>query len=362
MKKTLSDMARYIKSIIPVNIPETYNLKPMFKSISDEESICNGVLVFRDFLYLLCDRLINDGSLYDDSPKNTKKDVSHTSLSASYPFLDYVRSILLNIGYHGELTENNDSIFIDDWQVLTTVLGPGGYWQSKAKIAVPKLIKVLRFLTYCGINFNDIDLDQENPDMSKVTSLRITYPENSIMLIGFKAMALASKELHINKINDDIFLRCDYRVLKDEEIEAISLLKDTIHLLPSEVQDFVLKLHQHYIDVGLTCKAAWGKLEFVVTYSHKSKEIWSFSLSFSSGYRILIKANNTNKYPDVIEKFPLYLQEKISKGYGCEKKRFGEPCQHGCHGFSFSLDESMLEISKDIEIWLDRELLCLQKK
>lgn len=362
MQNTLSDMSRYIKNIIPVNIPKTYVIKSMFKSISSEKNIRNGVLAFRDFLYLFCGCLITDGSLYDNSLKNTKKDVSHSSLIISYPFLNDVKSILISIGYHGELNEDGASILLGDWQSLTSELGPGGYWKSAAKITVPRLIKGLRFLTYCGIHFNGIDLDTEKPDMSKIASLEITYPDNPVMLIGLKVMSIASKELHINNVNDDIFIRCDYRMLIDEEIDITSILKDIIHLLPAGVQDFVLELHRHYLNEGLRCKAAWKNLGFRITYSYKSKELWSLSVSVNSGYRILIKAKNTHKYADVIEKFPLALQEKISKGYGCEKKRFGEPCQHGCHGFSFSLDDSTLDISRYLQIWLDKELLCFQMK
>ncbi len=360
MEKTINDMARYIKNLIPENIPETYTLKPMFKSISDEESIRNGVLAFREFLYLLCDCLIANGSIYDDSPKNTKKDVSHSTLSISYPFLNDVKSVLVSIGWNGKLVKSGTTLLIDNWELLTPSLGAGGHWQAKSPITVPRLIKCLRFLSNCGIQFDGIDLEAETKDMSNVTSLEIKYTEN--MLLGLKVMAVATKELHTSNSNDDIFLRCDYRELKDEEIDIKSILKDIIHPLPAKVQEFVLNLHQHYIDAGLTCKAAWKHLGFGITYLYKSKEMWSFSVSPSSGYRILIKAKNTEKYMDVIQKFPMSLQETISKGYGCQKKRFGEPCQHGCHGFSFTLDDCVLDIDKDIETWIDTELSCLQRK
>lgn len=46
-------------------------------------------------------------------------------------------------------------------------------------------------------------------------------------------------------------------------------------------------------------------------------------------------------------------------GYGCERKKIGEPCQKGCHGFSFPLDDSILDMSRNIELWIDKELSCL---
>lgn len=360
MQNTISDMARYIKNIIPPNIPETYTLKTMFEHISGEVNIRNSILAFRDFLYLVCDRIIADGSLYDKPIKNTQNNVSHPSLPVSYPFLNNIKSILFNIGYHGELMENNGIILLDDLNLLTFVIGVDG-GQMKAKISVPKLIEALKFLTCCGIYFDGIDLDGGTLDISKVTSLKISYPDNPIMLTGLKVMAIAQKELNA-KGNHDIFLRCDYRVLKDEDTEVISILKDFVAPLPAVIQDFALKLHQHYLEAGLTCIVDVFYLGIRFIYSHKNKEIWTFSAAHESGYRILIKAQNTHKYSDVIKTFPLPLQEIISRGFGCNKKLFEEPCQKGCHGFSFPLDDSIIDISQDIEAWLDNEVSCLQRR
>ena len=360
MHNSISDMARYIKNIIPPNIPETYTIKAVFKDIAGEENIRNGILAFRDFLYLMCDRLIADGSLYDKPAKTTQNNDSHPSLPVSYPFLNNVKSILFNIGYHGKLIENGGSILLDDLRLLTSVIGADG-GQMRAKISAPKLVEALKFLNCCSINFDGIDLDARALDMSKAVSLIISYPSNPDMLTGMKVMAIAQKDLY-TKGNHDIFLRCDYSVLKDEDTEITSILQDFVAPLPAVVQDFALKLHQRYLDAGLTCVRDVFYLGIRFIYSHKNKEVWTLSAAHDSGYRILIKAQNTHKYSDVIETFPLPLQEKISRGYGCNKKLFGEPCQKGCHGFSFPLDDSIIDISRYIEVWLDKEVSCIQRK
>jgi len=64
IQKPISEIAKYLKDLIPANIPETYALKPMFENVASEEDIRNGVVAFRDFLYLFCDHLISDGHLY----------------------------------------------------------------------------------------------------------------------------------------------------------------------------------------------------------------------------------------------------------------------------------------------------------
>ena len=363
MQKPLSDMAIFMKNIISADIPDIYSIKPMFNHIASDANIRSGVLAYRDFLYLVCDRLTADGSLYD-KPLKKEKDgiISHPSFMEGYPFFNYVRSMLFSIGSHGTFTEKNASLVIRDMEPLTSVLNSGGS-PSKSKIPAPKLIAVLQFLNSCGIIFDGIDLDDKKPAMANVTSLGVSYPDNPFMLIGLKVMAIAQKDLRPKPGGIyDVFLRCDYRTLSNEGIESVSVLKDFVNPLPAGVQDFVLRLHQLYVDKGLTCGLNIYLPEIIFTYFLKNKEILSLRASLESGYRFLFKAQNTQKYADIIKTFPMPLQEKIAMGYGCDRRKFGKPCVKGCHGFSFPLDESVLGISRDIEIWLDKELSCLQKK
>lgn len=360
MQSTISDMARYIKKIIPPNIPETYPIKAMFNNISGEENIRRGVLAFRDFLFLICDRLIKNGNQYDKPLKNLQNNDAHPSLPVSFPFINNVKSILFNIGYRGELIENDGAILLKGLELLTPTIGIDGR-EMKAKISNPKLIEALKFLTNCGIYFDGLDLDAPASDIMRTLPVKITYPYNPVMLLGLKVMAIAQKDLY-TKGNHDIFLRCDYRVLKDDDTDPITVLKDFVAPLPAKVQDFCLKLHQRCINAGFKCTVDVFYLNVRFIYSYKSKEVWTFSAAYDSGYRILIKSQNTHKYTDAIETFPLLLQEKISRGYGCNKKLFGEPCQKGCHGFSFPLDDSIIDISSYIDIWINNEVACLQRR
>jgi hypothetical protein len=74
------------------------------------------------------------------------------------------------------------------------------------------------------------------------------------------------------------------------------------------------------------------------------------------GYCLVVRAKKTDKYADVIKKFPIYLRKKIAQGYGCDRKLRNERCQGGCQGIRIPLDGSILEIKRDIEIWLDNEM------
>ena len=87
-----------------------------------------------------------------------------------------------------------------------------------------------------------------------------------------------------------------------------------------------------------------------------SRRTWGLSISLKYGYCLVVRAKKTDKYTDIIKGFPLSLQEKIAKGYGCDRKLRNERCQEGCQGIRIPLDNSILGISKDIETWLDNEV------
>ena len=361
MQKTISEMALFMKSLLPLEIPGIYAVNPMFENISDENTIRKGILAYRDFLYVLYDNLTANGNLYDKPlDKREEDDAHHVSLKPAYPFIYYIQNVLFNLGYHGELT-NDNAIIVENWKTLTMGI-LYGKWQSKDKVSTLKLVDCLKLLSNCGIHIVGTDLETAKPFMSKPGVLEISYPDNPDMLIGLKVMAIANKELTVDKEIENILLRCDYRVVKNEKTDMVSFLKDTMHSLSADVQNFILNLHQRYIEEGMKCILKASVFGISFTYFHKNKEVWMFSTAINTGRRILIKANRTHEYTDVIGGFPLHLQEKIAKGYGCEKKKYGEPCRKGCHGFSFVLDDSILDISRNIEIWIDNELSCLRGK
>lgn len=359
MGKTLKDMAKHLKNVITPEIPEAYEINPMFESISNDENIREGVLALRNFLYRLCDVLIDEGDSYDNHKKNAHEFDDRVTISVYFPFLHNVKCLLLNIGLHGVLTENSDTLTVNN--II-----------FNKKIAVSKSIECLRFLTDCGLLIDGIDLNDKKLDLLKVERIIISYPKNPAMLLGLKVMAIAELEfgtngnkLEVGKYESiiysrfsDILLRCDYIVLENNHIDLISMLKNTLNPLSSNVQDFVLQLHQRYLNKGFRCEMDVKDLWIKIKYSYKSKEIWGINVSLNNGYQINIKAKNTDKYSDTIEKFASFMQEMIQKGYGCGIKRgISEHCNGGCQGFRFSLDDSIIDIREAIETWIDMEVL-----
>jgi len=340
VQPSISEYAKYMKNLVPVNIPETYTLKPTFKDVASDKNIRSGIIAFRDFLYLFCDCLISDGDMYVKPKKTNNPD--------SYPFLHNVNQLLIHIGDHGKLADNGGSLLVTE---------------KVPKISVSKQKECMRFLALCGFVFTGEEF------------FEVTYPDAPILLTGLKALAISSKELYVRFVNNaNNLMRCDYRVMQAEDADMLDVLKDMLHPLPEKIQKFAFELHRRYIDMGMTCATIYDNADhFVYAYTQNSrkilsardiysKRVWQFHHSMKCGFSIFVRAKKADKYTDVVKEFPLYLQEKITNGYGCDRKLRNERCQGGCQGIRIPLDNSIVNIQRDIEIWLDNEMPTALKK
>ena len=359
--KPISEVAKFQRNLIPANIPNAYALNPIFEETASEENIRSGVVAFRDFLYLFCDNLITDGHLYAKPPNKPGS-------MADYPFLHNITNLLVDIGYHGKLASSGDSLLITRLPLCAATTDMNGK-KTPPKIPASSQLECMRFLALCGFVFTGIDLNAKASKITGSQMFEVSYPANPIMLTGLKAMSIADMELRTGRRywNDNNLLRCDYRLLKAEESDMREVLHDFLHPLPDKAQDFALKLHQRYTDMGLTCvNTRLGLVSFAYAHLGKSrktlserdiygKRVWEFSYAIKNGYCLYVRPKRTEKYADIIKTLHMSLQDKIAQGYGCDKKR-GERCQHGCQGICIPLDDSILDLAKDIEIWLDNEV------
>ncbi|MCL2604948.1 MAG: hypothetical protein FWD90_10760 [Defluviitaleaceae bacterium] len=354
MQKPLREMAGFLQRMLPPQIPEAFEIDGKFRTIATEEIIRKGVPSFKDFMYQLYSRLIAEGSAFDKPKKEAHEFSDSANITTSYPFISNIAVLLSNMGVHGTLSDNRDALLLDGIEMLTAE-----NIVSNAKISETGKVDCLRFLTDCGIRFEGLDLSGKKA--AALAPLVVTYPENPEMLTGLKVMATVQRDVSSKYVND-ILLRCDYRVLANRKAEILPLLKDLTAPLPADVQAFILKLHTDYMGLGYKCDTYVGS-STRFEYFCRSKELWRFNLSLNNGHNITIKANNTEKYPDIIKKLPAWLQAKIEKGYGCGKKMgLTDSCDGGCRGYRIPLNESFMDISEAVKAWLEKEVSCIQNK
>jgi len=389
LRKPLRDFANHLKEIIQ-DIPANYAICPIYKSIADEENIRNGVLAFRDFLSQFFDYVSANADLHDKPKPNANRVWGGINFTMDYPFLRDMSAILMHIGIHGKLNARGDALVLSGEELLSAL--------KKAKVS--KAAIYLQYLTDCGIEFFGIDLETEKPNLSKAPILEVSYPDNSAMLIGLKIMANAQLEINkkrfkvgtwacVNTI-DNVFLRCDYKALMEEEVEQISLIKDIIKPFPAETQELVLKLHQRLLDSNFKCEITTGRnsgMGFYLLYAYKKKPKFVMNASWVIGITpnncgIKLDAKNASKYSDLFEKFPSDLLELIKTGTGCTHEPVPEhfplettvykfiidgkeyvKCSSLCSNNAFWIPLTDLTNEKilSIESWIDIELSYLSK-
>jgi len=365
--KPIDEVVKYKRSLLPTYIPNRYALKSLFNEFADEEVVRNGVVAFRNFLHTLFDCLISDGHQFAIPPKKPAG-------MADYPFLHYITNILVEIGYHGILSENKDLLIVNKMPLCTASVDKNGKKKS-AKIPASGLIECLRFLVLGGFDFSNADLSAKSLVISEAKPLEVSYPDNPVLVVGLKVLAIADIEMRNERAywNDHNLLRCNYRPLMANEPDIIDELSDFLRPLPEKVQAFALNLHKRYTDMRLDCTLSiLDDISFSYAYINErnknlsardkyQKRIWAFSNSMRNGYNLFVRAKKTDKYTDAINSFPQSLQKKIAEGYGCYRKFGRERCQVDCQGIRLPLDDTILDIAKDIEIWLDNEIPITKK-
>lgn len=348
MRKTLQDVAVYLKEILVPETHEAYAVDPAYAKVATDGRIREGVVAFRAFLSRLYDVVAAQGAAYDNTKKVAHEYENRTTLSVYYPFLHNVGTMLMRMGYDGALTEDAQSLAC-------------GNTIFNEKLSTSKNLECLRFLMECGLCIEGIDANDKKQSLSEARIIVVSYPDNPAMLTGMKALAVAERE-HGTLVNQDIFLRCDYRVLKKDAPDALSIVRDTIKPLSPDIQAFLLQLHQRYLDKGLACAVEIKGFHTYIKYTYRRKDVWGLNASLNNGYHINVKPVKTDAYADTIKALHPHLREMIEKGYGCGRKREIGRCDGGCRGIPIPLDDSVLAIREDIVTWLDQEVSCLQKK
>ncbi|MCL2717941.1 MAG: hypothetical protein FWE14_04090 [Lachnospiraceae bacterium] len=360
--KPIDEVAKYKRTLIPMHIPDGYAIKPILEGIANEDVVRSGVIGFRDFLHTFFDCLISDGYEFAVPPKKP------TGM-ADYPFLNYITNIMVEIGYHGILPENNDLLVINKIPLCAPSVDENGKKKS-AKIPASGLVESLRFLVLCGFDFGGADLSEKSLVITETKPLEVSYPDNPVLLVGLKALAIVDIERRNGRTfwNDHNLLRCNYRLLMANKPDIADELSDFLNPLPEKVQEFALNLHQRYTRMGLDCTLSIlddtsfsyaninERNKRLSARDKYQKRIWAFSNSMRNGYSLFVRAKKTDKYIDVIKDFPQALQDKIAEGYGCYRKFGRERCQVDCQGIRLPLDGTILDITKEIEIWLDNEM------
>lgn len=349
MQKPLRDIARHLKNIMLSKMTGTHEVKPTFADMFSNESIRKGINAHWEFMNRLCDDLSINGDKYDKPKRIAHPFSDRVSLPSNYPFLKNIENVLIAIAIKGKINKSGDSLIVDSAKFRADL----------AKIPTAKVSECMSCLTDNGFCFSGIDLTNSKAAFDSEV-FEVSYPENPAVLTGIKVMTQAKCEFEGTGMYG-VLLRCDYRLVVRDEMDSGCFLRDMIRILPIENQEYLLKLHNKYLNAGFQCTVSIvDELCIRFFYMYKRKEIWSIIVSANNGYELAVRAKHTDEYADKVENFHPYLRGKIGKGYGCDKKRDPNSyCQGGCKGYRISLTDSLNHLRTDLITWIDNEMLFM---
>lgn len=353
-------MATYLKHLLPDTMNDDFDIESRFLDLADGKHIKKSIQAFKTNLAQIYDYISENTAYYDKSLNLDKIKNSHINLADTYPILNQLKSILFTIGFFGAYDQNQRLVTIDHIDILRQFINNQGY-VIKKKMTMPKLKETLKILEGCGFSFENIDLNDKRLVCDIGKDIRISYPNDPYFLLGLKVLSTLEREKS-RKGHHNIFLRCDYNSLSKQERDINKTLASMISRLPEKHQHEVMHMHQQLLDIGLSCVFDVFYMHLRFIYRWGKREIITISLSIESGYRVLIKPKKIDKYRDEMNHFPISLQEKIDKGYGCNKKLYNQPCQMGCHGYSFTIDDYFFTISDYIKAWVVLECNASKKR
>ena len=91
----------------------------------------------------VCDTLASDGDVCDIPVKGKKNFSDGVILTVQFPFINNLRSILVNIGEYSHMSEQTESLLTSHWGKLSLKRSLNKH--SNAKIPVSQMIKSLKF-------------------------------------------------------------------------------------------------------------------------------------------------------------------------------------------------------------------------
>jgi hypothetical protein len=205
MRKTLNEMALYMKANVIDPIPENFEVRPLYRGVLDEIEARRCVKAYREFLSCFFDYIANHAGELDRPVKNAKNFIQE------YPILRNLLYMLYAIGCSIRQTRPEHRYQISGEDLADAV--------SLTKTG--KVSECLTHLYHMGLRCEGIDLSKKSIHVSLLKDIRLVCTDNPKALSGLSMLAKANMlmlnkgESHTDSI-DEIFLRCDYHALASE--------------------------------------------------------------------------------------------------------------------------------------------------
>ena len=380
MKKNLADVCEYLKALIITHTPDDFVVAERFKHGLTDEEIRKGIAAFREFLYVLYDRIACDKDSIDAATgKKYNPESGEDSIQKCFPLINDIAVILSTLGQHGKLeTEPKMMLTVNGGDLFTPLSSTKP--PAMNKISGKRKLEVFNFLFDMGFYFEDINL-QEAIDFSKTDTFYVTYENNDFLILGLKLLAEAKENIQSGYQKfTTTFMRGDfYPLANDTPKKHSATSSDFANSQPPEIRNWIVDLDKMLFENKCKISTFYlsntnGSGSFAYT-SRKGKTICRINMSIL-GSEIVIHSNHISSENTVLAELPEHMQDIIKNAGGCGGCKARNPdtfvqCRHGgavvftfngknyerCvfEGYSFSLDkkDERVLLKKLIEYELD---------
>ena len=265
MKKDLSYVCNYLKALVIPDMPDDFVVAEKFKHGLTEDEIRKGILAFRDFLYVLFDKLAADkdkidvktGSKYDID--GYIGDNGDGNIFKCFPSICDLGIILFSLGFHGILETSHENKLTVNSEDLFTVISPKSErWYSLVKMSDDRKLEMFHLLSDFGLRFDGADFLEE-VDFSKVKQFDIAYEKNNYFIVGLKMIAEAAANVKSPYIGlSGTFLRCDFYPLANEKPQKQFVdINEFANAQPPEVKEWIKDTDVFLTDNGCRREGTW---------------------------------------------------------------------------------------------------------
>ncbi|MDR1687171.1 MAG: hypothetical protein LBS21_00995 [Clostridiales bacterium] len=325
MKKDLSFVCDYWKKLVMPPLPENFVVAPHFTHGLTDDEIRKGIAAYREFLYLLYDKLAENKDKIDAESGRTYDPYGELSgdgtarIKKRFPAFFDLPMIILTLGYHGKIETHPD--------IRLTVRGADTFividpvtekYQSLIRMKSERKIEMFRLLTEAGLEFKCADFKtgadfSKEVDFSKIETVHIKSAKNKYLPVGLKliADAITNNKYYIKLENlfGGIILRGDFKPLQNAVAKKYKLnVRDYANAQPPEVKEWILDIDTLLSENGCTDAGSFTyvKRNTGITYGMVCLIYMNVSVC-----RIAPGVNNLAKENNILDILPNDMAEKV---------------------------------------------------
>ena len=267
MANYLARVSNYFKTLVIPQMPDGFVVAEPFRHGLSDDELKKGMEAFRDFLYAMFDKIIEDSEKIDTKkargydPRGTVGDRGTASVKEHFPVFNDLTIILLTLGYHGKLVTEHEKKLVIFGGDMQNVIDPiTEKYKSFIQMSAERKLEMFNLLSEIGLRFEGADFSRE-VDFSEHTAFEVSRVENDYFPVGLKLIAqsmINNKDYYkLENLFGSVLRRGDFYSLANvKPKKVIQKISEYANAQPPEIKEWVINIDKLLTQNG--CKAVQG--------------------------------------------------------------------------------------------------------